>query len=636
MKVLRVPAPTTADALDEASPRRGRRLGWSRLVTAIARRPFEVTVGLMTAAYVALALSPSSYGLVLRELRSPAGGSPYLGTPRLERWDEWAVQTPYVQAVVRNGFGDRNLTSFYGESFRNLVSLPVMDWGFALRPLHWGYAVLPPAWGFSLFWGLCAFLTVVGWHVLLRRLGTRYILAATASLAIFLSPFVQSWWTGLAPLLALFPWIMLCVASGGHLAWRAPLLAWLVGSWVVSAAYLPGLVLLAFLGVALVLAFVLERRTALPIAVLGVAALAGGAVGVAYLWPVLMTLANTVYPGARVVPGGGLPLAQWLAQFSPLATTQGYTPLLPQRLPEAVALGSFLPLLAVATVDYGRVRREHGVRDLRPLIVLGVSFLLVTAWQLLPVAGPLGAVLGWNRGEVQRSLMISGPLLIIMSVWVMSRLPLRLGPRRVLVLAGIVAGTVLLGAALLPAGAVPPGATPLRDSAVAGAIAVAMVAMVAVLGRFRARTAWAGLAALAIVVPSAGFWSAYNPVQDSRALFRPIDTPATRVLDVLAERRPDGLVDVPSAGAVVSGLGYRTPFTALPLPQLDTFRALYPELSDAELNQIFNRYVELGATDGPRPILVGDGAALLPRDVLRRVDEARERGHPVGLPRQGR
>jgi hypothetical protein len=46
--------------------------------------------------------------------------------------------------------------------------------------------------------------------------------------------------------------------------------------------------------------------------------------------------------------------------------------------------------------------------------------------------------------------------------------------------------------------------------------------------------------------------------------------------------------------------------------------------------------VELAATDGPRPVLVGDGAALLPRDVLRRVDEARERGHPVGLPRPAR
>jgi hypothetical protein len=178
------------------------------------------------------------------------------------------VQTPYVQAIVRTGFADYNTTSFYGESFRNLMSLPVMDWGFIFRPLHWGYAVLPPA-----------------------------------SLAIFLAPFTQSWWTGLAPLCALFPWVLVVLHWRGSLLLRAPLIAWLVASWIVSAAYLPGLVLLSFVGVLVVAALMLRRETVQPLAVLGLASLLGVGVALLYLAPVLRILSATVYPGQRVVPG---------------------------------------------------------------------------------------------------------------------------------------------------------------------------------------------------------------------------------------------------------------------------------------------------------------------------------------------
>ena len=627
---------TAARSGEEPDVRRGggdrvRRRLRAAAVT-VRRHPLEVLVGTVAVLSVALALSPSSYALALAEVGAHPAGSPYLGTPRMERWDEWAVSTPLVQAVVRAGFGAVDPTSFYGESFRNLVSLPVMDWGYAFRPLHWGYAVLPPAWGFSFFWAAAAAATVVGWHRLLVRCGVRYPIAAAASIALFFSPFVQSWWTGLAPLLALFPWILLCVGGRGPVGPRAVLLAYLCASWVVSSAYLPGLVLLAFLGLVLVGAFLLDRSTRRTLPVLAGSAVVGGAVGVAYLWPVLRTLARTVYPGDRVVPGGALPAVQWLAQFVPLATTHGFGALLPGYLPETVAIGSFLPLLAIATTDLARVRRECSPRDLRPLVVLAAAFVVVSAWQVLAVAGPVGTLFGWDRAPEQRSLLVSGPLLLVGAAWALSRLPQRIDPRRVLVLGLLVAGATGLGALLLSAPGGPTLRTASRDGLLVGLVSVAVVAAGAGLAsvpalRRRCGTGLVGgLVALAAVVPVAAMWATYNPVQDSRAVFRPVDTPRTRGLDAAAARRPDGAVAEPFPGAVLHGLGYRSPLTALPLPQVATFRALYPELDDAAVNHLFNRYVELGISDRPEPVLVGDGVVLLPADVLERADRARAAG----------
>lgn len=601
----------------------------TRVATFVRRRPFELLVGLASTLYTALALSPSSYALALGAVGAHPSGSPYLGTPRAERWDEWAVQTPYVQAVVRSGFADVDTTSFYRESFRNLVALPVMDAGFALRPLSWGYAVLPPAWAFSLCWALCAFGTLVGWHLLFERLGVRYLIAAAASLALFFSPFVQTWWTGLAPLLALFPWIVLVVGARGRLWWRVPVLAWLVASWVVSTAYLPGLVLLAFVGLVLVGGFLLRRSTVVATGVLALAALVGGGVGALYLRPVLGVLAHTSYPGGRVVAGGHLPAVEWLGQLAPFATTQGFRPLLTGYLPEAVALGSFLPLLALATTDLRRVRRECRRRELRPLAVVLGAFLLLTAWQLVPAAGSLGAVFGWNRSEEQRSLMAGGPLLLLAAAWAMSQLPQRAGARRVAGFAALAVVTALLGGVLLGMRTLPAVLGAARDGLVAAGVAVGLGLVVVLIGRRRPDLA-VGLLALAVVVPTAAVWATYNPVQDSRAVFRPVDTPYTRTLDAAAARRPDHVIDAPGPGAVLTGLGYRSVFTVLPLPQLATFRALYPELPESELNRIFNRYVELVPVDESRPRLIHQGVVGLPRDVLRRVDDARARGTGPG------
>jgi hypothetical protein len=606
-----VDGPGGEQTLQPTSPRRlPRRL----LLWAACRHPFEVLVSIVSAAYVALALSPSSYALALRDI-GVAGRHPYLGTPRPERWDEWAVLTPYVQATVRSGFSDVNTTSYYQESLRNLMHLPVMDWGFALRPLQWGYAILPPAWAFSLCWALAAWMFLVGWSLLLRRVGMRYSVAVAAVVALFLSGLTQAWWSGIAPLVAFVPWILLVAGWAGPLAVRLPLVAWLTGSWVVSAAYLPGLLHLGFLAAVVGAVFLLRRETLRSLLAVTAAAGVGGAVGVVYLMPVLRVLTETVYPGDRVVAGGGLSWAQWLSQIAPGGVSAGFDALLPGSLPERLAVGTLLPLLALALVDYRRVRAGASAVDLRRLVALLGAFGLVTLWQVTSWGGVPAAVLGWNRSSEQRSLLLSGTLLVLAAAWALSRLPLRLTTRRLVAFLLLQAGVAALPALLVARSPEVSLRHALSTTAALVGASVVLAIVASLVSHWTPRAALPA-ALVCAVLPTAALWATYNPVQDSRIIFTRHDTPVTRTLDAAADVRPDRAVAVPMSGAVANGLGFRSVYHVLPLPQLDDYRRMFPHVPEDELNRIFNRYSEAIPVEGRHPQLLGEGVVGLPLDVV--------------------
>jgi hypothetical protein len=598
-------------ATSPVGTRGSRRVG-RRIVRLVRANPFETIVGVVYSVYFAFALSPSSYGLALGFLGVTDTGT-LLGHPRVERWDEWAVQTPYVQALVRSGFGTHNVTSYYHESFRNLMSLPVMDWGFAFRPLHWGYAFLPAAWAFSLYWSLAAALTLVGWSVLLRRWGLRYGVAVACSLSIFFAPFTQTWWSAVAVLLALFPWILLAASSRIRRRYQVPLVAWLVACCVVSASYPPWLLMAAFVGLVTLLAFVVRRDQLGRLALVGVGGLVGLGIGFLYISPALRALSTTSYPGHRVVAGGGLPWGQWLSQFTPLGVTRGNTSTNGTIVPEAVAMGSFLPLLALSLVDYRRLRERVRWPELRPVVALGTGFALLSLWQLFSAFGPLGSLFGWNRAEVQRSLLGSGLLLIVLAGWVLSRFPLRLTVGR---FAAAVA--VLVGASALTA--THSGAPTFRYGIHDDLLAVAAVAVIGVglvWWRGRRRPGWtAGAVALAAMLPVACVWVLYNPVQEAQPIFRPIHTPVTAQLDHAASLRPDHVIASGLPGAVANGAGYRSVVQTLVLPDVAAFARLFPDLSPAQLNYLFNRYLDMHLIDGTQPRLDGEGVIGLPTSVI--------------------
>ena len=98
--------------------------------------------------YVGNTYSPSSYGIVLEQLKVKNKGLVF-GEPRAIRSDEWAVVTPLTQATVNNDFKRYNESSFYKEDLRINYGLPIKDWGMAFKPTMWGYLFLDPAYAYS-------------------------------------------------------------------------------------------------------------------------------------------------------------------------------------------------------------------------------------------------------------------------------------------------------------------------------------------------------------------------------------------------------------------------------------------------------------------------------------------------------
>ena len=138
--------------------------------------------------YAGLEWTPSSYGVFLQAMQAPDFG-PILGTSRQIRSDEWSVNTPLVQAAVRNKFQRINETSFYREDLRNFVPLPLKDWSLIFKPQLWAFFLLPPATAFSIYWALFMSAFLAGYYLLFRRLGMPGLLAIAACVTVFFHRF---------------------------------------------------------------------------------------------------------------------------------------------------------------------------------------------------------------------------------------------------------------------------------------------------------------------------------------------------------------------------------------------------------------------------------------------------------------
>ena len=79
------------------------------------------------------------------------------------------MTTPIFEATVENDFRETNETSFYGETLRNFIGLPILNWGLVFKPVVWPFFVVSPALAYSFFWAAAAALMVIGWSVFCAR-----------------------------------------------------------------------------------------------------------------------------------------------------------------------------------------------------------------------------------------------------------------------------------------------------------------------------------------------------------------------------------------------------------------------------------------------------------------------------------
>jgi len=540
-------------------------------------RWFLAAVALCGFIYVCCCWTPSSYGVVLNLLQAPVAGLA-AGSPQPIRSDEYAVETPYFQAAVRNHFRRRNETSFYHEDLRNYYPFPLADWSLLFKPQMWAFFVLPPAAAFSLYHAFWMGAFLAGYFLLFRELGLHPWACAPVAVTLFFTGFTQFWWTTYGPLLAGFPWILILILH--PIPWwkKTLLCAWALPAFVFSHVYPTLLLTLAWGALIAILAFrpaLLRSRGDLVAILTGVVATV--LLVLAYYWDVIPIMRNTVYPGHHISPPGGTPVLVALSQLFPTLCFRlsGYQHLTGQNICEIGTVGSFLPLLTICMTRYRSLRTPSPART--TLLILLAGLAAITLWETAPVPAWIGHLLMWDTGDSGRWLFTSGILLTLasLSIWINKLVSFHPFRFTLFALLAPVAAVLLKGENLGE-----------DEMIVCGLVFVAGVAAWYIPERARAPVVLIAIAAM-----NAYAFGRFNPLQSARPIFQPPDSPILLALRQEAAASPDGvLVEPQVVGAIPNGLGFRSVGHTLLAPQLSVFRRYFPAMAPERFNQVFNRY----------------------------------------------
>jgi len=279
--------------------------------------PFAVCVVLMS--FTAFGISGSSSPLLATDAGS--GDSVVFGLPRSIRSDEWIVHTPMVISQVENNsprYGDVGVGT---HDMSILSDLPVLDWTAVFHPNHWAYPILPIDNAYAFDWWSVGAILVLGTYSFLLVVTGSLRWSTLGALFLYGSPYFHWWYT--ASVFTAIGWMafagafllvavtstgrrrivfsalgafsLVCFALVIYPPWQIPAAIAVAGvtsgalwtRWRAKAASLRSILTSGAVMAGLTLiplgAFVLTRR------------------------PAMNAIAHTVYPGARVIPGGSLP-----------------------------------------------------------------------------------------------------------------------------------------------------------------------------------------------------------------------------------------------------------------------------------------------------------------------------------------
>lgn len=560
-------------------------------------------------------LVASSYGLVLRQIGVEDTGIVF-GEPRPIRSDEWGVVTPFTQATVNNDFERYNKTSFYGEDLRINYGLPIFDWGLLFKPSMWGYLILAPEYAYSLHWFVMLAAFIVGYALLFEKLGLGRAQALLLSVCLYFTGFTQFWWNEKGPIFAIFPWVVLVLLSRFSVAARLGLFYWLGTTWLLTNFYPPLIISLAFVGVLLVLALGRDWLTPLRLLPLMLASAAASITAVLYLKDYLLRSASTIYPGMRSMVGGSVPWQEWWTQFFPFATFDWrYESVITgQNICEVGVAGSAIILMVICFLNYQKLRDvvfERGTVRFS-LIVLGVGYLLMTAWMLLPLPAWLGRLLLWNSVQPERMEYAAGFVLLMFVAILGKVVGVRVTTGRFAVyLVLVVSGWLLIKGDSFRFDA----GTMLRLSN--DLVVIPVLATVLFFNR-RWRIDQYTILIIAAAISSTIVLFGFNPIQSSKSFFVRHDTNFIKELDSEVQGTLGSLVFSDMPGATLNGLGYASVSHVTPIPMLEFWRKKYSDMKEEDFLAIFNRYAHIRLIPEKAPRLLQADAIGVPMADFRR------------------
>ncbi len=525
------------------------------------------------------------------------------GTPRVERGDEFGWHTPLLQMSIRSEFERHDRTPPYFEDLRTLYALPITDWGLAFKPQLWMFHIASPAAAYSFYHYFMISMFIIGFTLLLIRLGGNNFESLFGALALFFAAYTQYWWNAAANFFfPFFPWIVLSLLLPIRLAWRLLIFYWLIVCGLLTYFYPPNAIALGFVGFVLIVSLQPALLRPRRLALLALTAGAAVATSVFYLRDALRALADTVYPGQRVNAGGGLGFDRWLSQLVPTSQIDGHTSLVAGiNVGELATLGSVYVLAIACFFPWREFTADASRSELQRLAPIAVGLIATQAWMMISLPAWAGYPLLWHRVPPGRMVLAGGLLLVLLAFLLGHTRPLRFTWLRLATF-----GTILLlvwtaykrphGIDLLAAW---------RDWAILAPVAV--IAFLVHRGSLSPKNANGALLASAAVLAAASFGN-YNPIQSADPIFARHETPVTRDLErrLRVERRgylvlPWGSSFFAHTGLPLVGLGYPSITYSTFAPALDFWRRLYPELPPDEFDNVFNNVGGFSVGDVAKP-----------------------------------
>lgn len=586
--------------------------------------PFLLGVALLSSLATALAITPSSYGLVLRTMGAQGDGV-LLGEPRTIRSDEYALWTPMLQAAEAGGYGQINESSIYGESQRNFYAMPLRDWGLFFKPPFWPFLVLPAPFAYAGYFALQTFLFLAGYYLLSQRFGSSRLDAGLIALLLYYSSYTQSWWTSLGYHLAIFPWIFLLFLAEMRPTWRFLAVTLATGAWFLTGTFYPPLVWSLLLSGLLALwvfrpeslRLLAEQRKRQLAMLLGLAA---GALA-AYLYlaePLAAALASTGH-GQRDIQGGQVAWQNWLGLFFPFFPFRGLAA--EPNFCEASSGGSYLWLLLLVFLDYRRTWQALAERpERRELLVraaaLAAAFLFVSAWMLLPLPSWIGRPFLWDKFPNARLLYPAGLLSLWLVLLLLPHARFRAGWTRILAFGALMVTAWWPSRVAAPFHALfaldLPAALRLEwqersnsDLYPLGVLPALALLAFALRRRFPAAHFLSGTTALALAALfNAICFFDWNPWMSARPIFDRPNTQKSEQLLALQEAHPQRWLVVGGLeylAKTLNGYGFRSVNHGFVVPETRLLRELFPHLDPERFDFLFNRYsmVQVGLYDPP-------------------------------------
>lgn len=292
---------------------------------------FPGIIGIVFILLVSLGVSGSSINVYDKILQyAPGESSLIVGQPRTVRSDEWLVTTPFLVSQSRNDFATVNPDIANGQDMSVVVDVPYREWSVIFKPQNLGFFFLPLANALAFKWWFLAAILLIGvYSFVLLLMPGKHLFASMLAVFMLMNPFTQWWYQSITLLPIAYSLLGVVLACKIIMLQRTrskillSLLLYYVLSCFVFVMYPPFQIICAGIALVLFIAIlknlkepikkVLCSKTFILVLLSSLAALASFALFAHQHRDVVQTIQNTVYPGNRTVPAGGMPIAEALS-----------------------------------------------------------------------------------------------------------------------------------------------------------------------------------------------------------------------------------------------------------------------------------------------------------------------------------